>query len=86
MKSDFIYTQKQNQLSVVDLEDSSRILRGKPPKHLQLAPGAEDGAGWEEHEDLHTAGLLADTPPYHLEHSWSSPIQSHRLSHDLQWE
>lgn len=43
MKSDFIYTQKQNKLSVVDLEDSSGILRGKLPKYFRLAPGAEDG-------------------------------------------
>lgn len=43
VKSDFIYTQKQNKLSVVDLEDSSGILRGKLPKHFRLAPGAEDG-------------------------------------------
>lgn len=41
MKSDFIYTQKQNKLFVAGLEDSSGTLRGKLPKHFQLAPGAE---------------------------------------------
>lgn len=87
MKSDSIYTQKQNKLSVAGLEDSSGTLRGKLPKHFQLAPAAEDGAGWEGHEDLHTAGALADTPPYHLERTLLvSPIQGHLLSHGLQWE
>lgn len=87
VKSDFIYTQKQNKLSVAGLEDSSGTLRGKLPKHFQLAPVAEDGAGWEGHEDLHTAGAPADTPPYHLERTFLvSPIQGHLLSHSLQWE